>query len=131
MKLPSPRLTAAALNLGRAALGAGILLAPDRAATLLIGGDADRPGVRVLTRMAGARDLALGLATLDALRARRPMRTLVLLGGLCDAVDLAAGTRIPGIPKDKRVGFAAAAGPAVAMALYAAFARGGDERGRR
>ncbi|MDQ3680081.1 MAG: hypothetical protein M3378_05975, partial [Actinomycetota bacterium] len=70
----------------RVALGAGFMVAP---ATLRgwIGEVARRPGTKVLARAFGARDAALGLGTLLALREGAPARRWVQLAAAVDAAD--------------------------------------------
>jgi hypothetical protein len=64
-----------------------------------VGRDGSRPGGQVITRALGARDAALGAATLAAVRSGQPLRALVLAGLACDATDLlathAARDRLP------------------------------------
>src|SRR4051794_24425361 len=77
-----------ALAAGRVALGAGLLARPTPAAAPWVGRDAGRAGTRVFARALGARDLVLGLQTLDAVRRGSDPRPLLLAGA---AVDLADG----------------------------------------
>lgn len=93
---------ARAVAAGRVAVGVAALTAPGAAVRLLLGGGRHGEGsaLRMFTRMAGIRDLALGLATLDALR-RQPHghRTarLVALSAACDAVDGLATLGAPAV----------------------------------
>jgi hypothetical protein len=51
----------------RVAAGLTFALAPSRAGSLLVGGDARAPGARLFIRAFGARDVVLGAGTLRAL----------------------------------------------------------------
>jgi hypothetical protein len=76
---------------GRAALGAGMLLAP-RCALRASGlrGAADANGGTTVARLFGVRELVLGLMVLDRLRYGVPEVTLLRLNALCDGLDAAA-----------------------------------------
>jgi len=82
------RLTA----LGRMAFGAALLVAPGLVGRAWIGADAARPGVRVIARSLGARDIVLGLGTFLALDDRNSLALArwVQLGAFVDAVDAGA-----------------------------------------
>ena len=89
-----------------------------KGAETLLGPDANQPTVKLLSKMAGIRDLALGIATLDALRAKRPMRVLLAAGLVCDAVDLYESNRTKTLSSQSRMLFAGAAGPAVVLGAW-------------
>jgi hypothetical protein len=75
---------------GRIALGLGLIAAPEPSAQMWLGDDSARPGVRVLARMLGIRDVVLGFLTVHT--AGRPgvgPRMLATVA-LVDAVDAAA-----------------------------------------
>ena len=74
----------------RAGLGVAALAAPTVVARPWVGRDARLGTVRVLGRALGARDLALGLGALLALRRDRPTRGWIEAGGLADMGDLVA-----------------------------------------
>lgn len=74
----------------RAVLGVVAFAAPTLPARLWVGAWADGDTVRVLGRALGARDLALGLGALLALRRDAPVRGWVEAGALADAGDLVA-----------------------------------------
>jgi hypothetical protein len=80
-----------------------------------VGPDADRPGTRVLTRALGVRDFALGAGVLAALRQGDPVKRWLVLGVLCDTVDLVATATEPDIPVRGRVTTAAIAGVAAVV----------------
>lgn len=81
-----------ALACGRIVIGGALTIAPGTAGAGWIGDTAYHPEVKVFTRAFGVRDLALGLGTFRALNTGEPARSWVVLGALCDAVDLAATT---------------------------------------
>ncbi len=88
------RATPAHLAVGRTAAGTAMIVRP-RALPQLMGVDsatATRVGWAI--QMLGAREVAVGLGTLMALRSpdRRASRTWVAAGILCDAVDVVAMT---------------------------------------
>ena len=106
-----------ALAAGRIAVGASLCAAPSLAAQWA-GEDARAPGARVITRAAGARDVALGVGTLAAMSSRPLLRRWLLVSSACDAVDFVAtlaGPRAPG-----RTLVLAMAGAATAVGLAAA-----------
>lgn len=80
------RIVARALAAGRVALGAALVVDPARTGFPWVGRDASRAGTRVFGRALGARDVALGLATLAALREDRA-RPLVAASAVVDLVD--------------------------------------------
>ena len=105
------RTVALTLALGRAGLGAALLLAPVPINTGWVGPDGARPGARVLGRAVGARDLALGVGAAVALRSGAPARTWLLAGVLADLGDLGStvGERAT-MPRNGLIGVAALAG---------------------
>jgi hypothetical protein len=119
---------AAAIAAGRVALGATALVWPSVPARPWVGAAADDLAARVFGRALGARDLALGLGALIAMRqppaeAGEAVRW-VAAGALSDALDVAASVRSwPDLPRAGRwlvaasAGGAALAGAAGALAL--------------
>src|SRR5437764_6065525 len=95
------RQLATGLALNRCAFGVGYLLAPARTGRGWIGAVAAQPATGVFTRALGARDLALGLGALRALRSGDDGQARAWLAGhaLSDGVDLvatlAAGRALP------------------------------------
>jgi hypothetical protein len=84
---------ARALAASRILFGAGIVVAPRLAASVWIGSRrAARPEAAVLGRALGARDTALGAATLRALASKDPklIRATMAACVLCDGTDLFA-----------------------------------------
>ena len=83
------RLLAGCYSLGRVALGTTFMVAP----TTLegwIGADSRRPGTQLLARAFGARDAALGVGALLALREGAPARRWLQLAAATDAADVVA-----------------------------------------
>lgn len=109
------------LSYARVGLGASALLAPTLPARPWVGDDAELPAVRVLARSLGARDIAVGLGTILAMRHDAPARGWVEAGGLCDGGDLLATLlAFRRLPRRGRWGVAAAAAGAVATARLTA-----------
>ena len=83
---------------GRILIGTAFVLAPGKAGTGWVGDTALSDG-GVMARAFGARDVALGIATLIAEREDRGLAALLAAGVFTDSVDclatLAAGDRIP------------------------------------
>lgn len=106
------------IAIGRIAFGVAMVLLPRFLGTRWVGSDADSSGAKVLTRALGARDVALGVITLDAVEEDRPVRQAAELGVFCDLVD-AAGTLVAGrsVPFGKRIVTALIAGGAAAAAI--------------
>jgi hypothetical protein len=74
------------ISAGRIVVGATLILAPGAAARL-VGPSAREPGVKVLTRALGVRDLAIGAGTLKALADGEPARDWALAGAAGDLMD--------------------------------------------
>jgi len=79
---------AGALAAGRVVLGLTAMGAPALPSRPWVGAEAARPAVKLFARSMGARDVALGLGALLALRHDAPVRGWVEAGGLCDAGDV-------------------------------------------
>jgi hypothetical protein len=86
----TPAAQARAYALGRAALGAGLVLAPERLGRPWLGAAAGTPGGRAALRGLGGRDLALGLLLLGAVGDRAAAPVLARACAASDAVDAAA-----------------------------------------
>jgi hypothetical protein len=84
------RKLAAALAINRALFGVAYLVEPKRTGAGWIGRPARKGGATVLTRALGARDLALALGALAALRGRGDARGWFAAHALADGGDLAA-----------------------------------------
>ncbi len=70
-------------------LGATLVAAPG-VMRLLAGGAATAPGIRLITRAAGIRDLLVGWRTVQALGRGELVATLLRDGAVADGVDLVA-----------------------------------------
>jgi hypothetical protein len=98
--MPSTRTQILGLALGRLAIGAALVAAPrSQVGSGWVGEDAQRPTVSVMMRGLGARDMALALGTLGALRNGGALKPWLLGASLADATDLvatvSAGKAIP------------------------------------
>jgi hypothetical protein len=82
------RALARRLAIGRIAVGASALLTSKLFALVFAGreGAEDRLA-RIAGRLFGIRDIAIGLATIDALDRQQPAKRLVQLGMMCDVTD--------------------------------------------
>ena len=114
-----PRDLAKTNGIGRVALGAGLMLAPGLAGRSWVGADASSTGAKVFASALGARDVALGLGVVLAMKNDAPVRGWLEGAALADAVDFAATALAgDGIPQASRFGIMAlAATSAVACAL--------------
>lgn len=94
-----------------------MIVAPRRIGRKWIGLAADHPGGRMVTRLTGARDIALGYGVIKALDAGDPSaRDWITVAGACDVVDTVATlAAFPSLPKRGRlVSLLAASGAATA-----------------
>ena len=115
------RSVARALACTRIVIGTSAVLAPARLVRPWIGRDAALPAATVLSRCLGARDLAIGLGAVLAMRHDAPVRGWIEAGGMADAADLVATLMaFPSLPRTSRWVVAAAAGAAVATAQVVA-----------
>jgi hypothetical protein len=100
---------------GRIALGTGFIAQPRIWMRPWIGREADRPGAQLLSRALGARDVVLGLGTLQS-----TTREWLAAALVADAADLlltiAAGAELP---RRGRVLVTAVAGTGVALGAVA------------
>jgi hypothetical protein len=78
---------------GRLAAGAGLTFAPGVVAGAWAGAAADNRDGQVLAIGLGARDVAIALGTLNALRSRRGAGAWLRAGVVADAADLLATLR--------------------------------------
>jgi hypothetical protein len=112
---------------GRVVIGLGALVAPGLAVRMLMG--ESTPTTRTLTRMLGARDLALGIGAVNSVKERTQDAEWVSMGAVADGVDALAGLFTPGLPVRARLMGAVAAGAAaVGLKLSRELA---DERAAR
>src|SRR2546421_5339738 len=110
----------------RIVFGIAFIAMPGLTGRVWIGGDADRPAVKLLTQAIGARDLTMGLGALIAMRRGKPARGWLEAISLTDVVDftcgLLAGDRIP---RSSRAAVLVLAGASALQAAVAA--QGVDE----
>jgi hypothetical protein len=120
MELPT---LARGLALNRVSFGAGLVIAPGLFARTWVGSDAaSEPATRMIARAVGARDVALGVGGLLALRSGDPERARRWFAaqGATDAVDLLATLAARGVPLPARLlAGTLAAGSAAIAAAYA------------
>jgi hypothetical protein len=118
----TPRQGAAMLAAGRAALGVAVLTAPERVTAGWLGPDhASHPVVQDLARSLGARDVALGLATLWTLDDPAVSARVQGACAVVDTVDaLATIIARKALPTKGVLGTVAVAGGAAAAGFYLA-----------
>lgn len=106
--------------LGRVGIGAAMVAAPGLVARSWVGAVGSEPGARVLTTALGARDVAIGLGLVRALRGGGRAAPWLRAAALADAADLAATIRARrDLPLPAVLGVGALAGGSVAFGLYA------------
>jgi hypothetical protein len=115
--LPLCRYAATAVAAGRVGLGVAALIRPSVPARPWVGSSADELSAQVFGRALGARDLALGLGALAAIRkapsGSRPASAWYAAGALSDALDVAVTLSAwPRLPRTTRWLIAASAGGA-------------------
>jgi hypothetical protein len=116
-----PRTAARLLMLGRVAIGAALIAAPDRAASGWLGEAADRPGTQVAVASLGARDLVLGLGGAVAAERGGSARPWLAGAAVCDLADLAGTIRHrDALPPAGVIGVSALAAGAAAAGLWLA-----------
>jgi len=86
----SARETARQISIARMGFGVAFMAAPAFFGGIWVGPDASRPAGKLLFRALGARDFALGLGTLLAMRHGRPARGWLEASGLADFADFVA-----------------------------------------
>jgi hypothetical protein len=112
----NPRQVATQISVGRIGFGIGFMLAPSLTGRMWVGEDASRPGAKLFIRALGARDFALGLGTLLAMRHDRPTRGWLEASGLADFADLVFTlVARDAIPPSSRNVVAAIAAPSAAL----------------
>jgi hypothetical protein len=106
---------------GRIGLGLALMIAPGLAGRGYIGRRAGEPTVRLVNRLFGGRDVALGVWLLASRRDKDAFRTAVAVGAACDAWDgVATLTTKDALPRLGRfmtatTAFGAAAAGALAL----------------
>lgn len=120
-----------ALNAGRITFGLAAVVAPTKAAEGWIGRAAAKRSVHPMTRAFGIRDVALGAATIGALRSSGPSgvgaRILLGLGVMVDTVDAVSGRLSKDDLPNPSLIYAVAGGAAVTGAIALAAASSDDE----
>jgi hypothetical protein len=113
---PLARQAVLGMAAGRVAIGGGAFLATGPALRALGLGEPNASG-RALGKLAGLRDLALGLLTFAARDDRQALRTVALVAAVLDAADAGAFSFAAVEPETRRggaLGIAAAAPAALA-----------------
>jgi hypothetical protein len=113
----SPRRLAVALARARVGAGAALLLAGGPLGRLSVG--ADGSGSSAAWRVAGGRDLALGVGTLTSVHERTQDAEWVGMSALVDGIDAAVLLLTPRLPVRARLLGLVAAGGAVAGLIAA------------
>ena len=120
------RILAGLISLGRFAFGVAFIAEPKLMERAWIGKQARLPGAQLLARAVGARDLALGIGGLQAVkRDDGSARPWLATAAVCDVVDFGA-TWAAGrtIPRQGRIGVLAIAGVSSVLSAMAAVALG-------
>ncbi len=111
--------------LNRVLIGTAFAVAPERSVRGWIGRDAGRPGAQLLTRGLGARDVAIGLGTLRALRQGDSPQPWAVAALMSDAIDLAATLAVAtSLPRSSRLVGVGMAGGSTLLGLWLARALG-------
>lgn len=120
MSMNFAKANAYGLAASRVGIGSIALAAPGFLMKTWLGADAESPQVRAMGMAIAARDLAMGIGTLQALRAG-DAKTLLRCGALADAAD-AIGTVIAlrSNPRNPRMLVALVAAGGVALGLWLA-----------
>jgi hypothetical protein len=88
------------LALGRIGFGLALMAAPSATAIGYLGRESSRPSVRLVNRLFGARDVAVGSMLLLARDDKRALKQALAVGVACDAWDAVAVSSTPGgVPK--------------------------------
>jgi hypothetical protein len=116
------RILAGFISFGRLLFGVAFIAEPKLMERAWIGKQARLPGAQLLARAVGARDLALGLGGLQAVRRNDgSARPWLAAAAVCDAVDFGA-TWAAGraIPRQSRIGVLAIASVSSLLSAIAA-----------
>jgi Domain of unknown function (DUF4267) len=110
-----------ASGLARVAIGFGLLVAPERTARAL-GFQEVTPSTVAVSRVAGGRDLVLGIATLAALQDRNRLLAATLANAAADAGDTLAFGAALGTSERRAGAFGlAAAAPSTLAGIWTAW----------
>jgi hypothetical protein len=120
------RILAGLISVGRVLFGVAFIAEPKLMERAWIGKQARLPGAQLLARAVGARDLALGLGGLQAVKRNDGSARPWLAGAaVCDVVDFGATwTAGRGIPRQARSGVLAIAGVFSLLSAIAAVGNG-------
>jgi len=120
------RILAGLISFGRFLFGVAFIAQPELMERGWIGKQARLPGAQVLARAVGARDLAVGLGGLQAVkRGDGSARPWLAAAAVCDAVDFGASWAAGrGIPRQARAGVLAIAGVFGVLSAVAAAGKG-------
>ncbi len=118
------RQVALILSRGRCVVGLACIFAPALVARTWVG--RSDPAVRAMVRVAGVRDLALGVGALTAIKEQQQDAEWLSMGAACDGFDAAVSLTSPGLPFRARVIGVGAAATAVALMVISR--RLADER---
>ena len=111
------------MGLGRVAIGASMVVSPEKAGATWVGALSKRPGAQTLTAAVGARDVALGLGALVTASDGDAARPWVLGAALGDFVDLVATVRAKeDLPDQAVIGVGILAGASALTGLWLATA---------
>jgi hypothetical protein len=117
----SPRDVARAINLGRVALGVGLVLAPRLAGRGWLGAEAARPATGAVLRAHGSRDAVIGAIALHTLGNDQVAARYLRTAAVCDAVDLWATLAARrALPRSGVVAVSAMAAAAAVAQVWAA-----------
>ena len=121
------RAVATTLAAGRLGLGLAMLVVPAKVGRPWVGEVADEGGTQTITRGLAARDVALALGQLNAVRTGVALREWTAAAVIADAGDAVAGAIAGGsIPRNGRLGVLAIASGAALTGAWLAV-RGGDD----
>jgi hypothetical protein len=105
--------------IGRIVIGGAMLLMPGVAARVWVGRQGRVPGAQVVTAGVGARDLAIGIGAMRALRRGSAAAPWLRAGAFADTVDMLATLRArDALPNASVVGVSAFAGVAAAAGAW-------------
>lgn len=113
------------MSRARCVVGLACIAAPSIVARVALG--ASTPATKAATRVAGIRDLALGVGALTAIKEHTQDAEWLSMGAACDGFDALVFTVSPGLPKRARlVGLVAGASGAYLLKLSRDFAAARD-----
>lgn len=116
-----PRQIALIASRARCVIGLACIFVPGLVARVLVGQN-DR-ATRLLTRIAGIRDLVLGIGALTAIKEHEHDAEWLSMGAACDGFDAVVCTLSPGVPlRGRLIGLAAGGSGAYLMKLSRDFA---------